>query len=166
MRAWARTCRSGHARLLDEDGFFSFGSAYSSSQETLKQIMAKQKAPFKYVRELDPAVPDVDGQAAEEPSNAFIRWDPSEDAGLAELTRSGKPRSVKFVETAIELLATGKQPVVLNSEQREFLALVASHCQEWEEYFAARGTHDLEATPPKQTRILLCGPGGAGKSKL
>jgi ASC-1-like (ASCH) protein len=156
----------GHERAADASGSFSCGDCVSFDDRQFDTFKDRQKEAFAYVRELDGAVPDTNESVDGVASNGFIYWDPRSDPGLAELQDDEKPRAVEYVEAAIRQLGTGRRPVFLNQEQRDFLALVTSHVRDWEEYLAAKQRHDLEAVEPEPMRVLLCGPGGAGKSEL
>jgi hypothetical protein len=85
------------------------------------------KEAFKFTRELDSAVPDMSGDGAGGASNGFIYWEPSSVPRLAELEAADEPRAVEYMKHAIDQLATGRNPVRLNTEQLDFLALVVNH---------------------------------------
>ena len=156
----------GHERAADSSGSFCWGGNLSFGEHEFDTCKGKQKEAFKYTRELDGAVPDTNEGEEGIVSNGFINWDPRSYPGLAELQDDDSPRAVEYVDAAIKRLGTGSRPVFLNQEQRDFLALVTAHIRDWEEYIAAKQRHDLEAVEPEPMRILLCGPGGAGKSEL
>ena len=156
----------GHECAADSVGHFDFGNSLSLDDREFDSCKQKQKEAFKYAVELDAAVPESDEIVTGHVSNGFINWNPCSDPGLAELVAAEKPRAVAYVDAAIRQLGTGTRPVFLNEEQRDFLALVTAHVRDWELYNAAKQSHVLEAVEPAPMRILLCGPGGAGKSEL
>ena len=159
----------GNDRLGDPSGLFAWPKLgrfdHNPCREAVQACLARQKKMLDEWKNAEAPVPDV-VPAHEEASNGFIYWNPSLDPGLAELKRTGQPSAIAYVQEATKRLGEGKKPVVLNQEQREFLALVASHCQDWQEYQLAKAKHEFDAIEPAPMRVLLCGPGGAGKSEL
>ena len=152
----------GFQNYVHREKCFDWGhhSGQRLTTETFKMKAKSQSEAFRW-RKGDSSVVLPDGDDNVEPSNGFIHWNPTKDAGLAELVAEGTHEAVAYIERAIVKLAEGSKPVRLNTEQRDFLALVADHVIQQERY---EGNREEEVFEPR--RILLHGAGGTGKTEV